>query len=65
MATVSDYKKMFQDSPHGQAVLEDLKAAHHFYSSTIASPVDPYFMAFREGERNVILRIMTILETKE
>lgn len=64
-ATVLDYRKVFQDSPHGKAILEDMKKAHHFYSSTAPVPFDPYMMAICEGERNVILRILTILESKE
>lgn len=52
----------------GQIVLEDLKRAHHLYSSLVrddGGPIDPMQMAIAEGERNVILRILAILQTKE
>ena len=58
-----DYYNLFVQSDTGRRVLEDLKMAHHFKSSTFS--VDPYQTALREGERNVILRILTILEGYE
>lgn len=62
------YQQVFLSEP-GKEVLEDLKKAHHFLSSTAVrfgyEPLDPLAMAIAEGERNVILRIMAILESKE
>ena len=56
-------------SPAGRDVLEDMKRAHNFYSPTVranfSGQVDPLAMAIAEGERNVILRIIAILESKE
>ncbi len=44
-------------------ILKDLKNAHWFMRSTFNK--DPCETAFREGERNVILRIMTIIDMYE
>jgi hypothetical protein len=59
-ATPEQYNSVFNVSPSGQVVLEDLKKAHHFYNSTYTD--SPYGTALNEGERNVVLRILTILE---
>lgn len=62
------YRKIFETS-YGELVLEDLKKAHHWHSSTVTvganGQIDPLAMAFAEGERNTILRILTILQTKD
>lgn len=60
VATPEDYHNTFQVSPTGMKVLGDLMKAHYFYSSTF-SP-DPCSAARNEGERNVVLRILTIIE---
>ena len=44
-------------------ILEDLQEAHYYNRSVFAD--NPYETARREGERNVILRIMTILDMIE
>lgn len=59
------YQECFSASA-GQTVLEDMKQACHIYSTMVGDgPIDPYKLAFLEGERNAILRIMAILESKE
>lgn len=63
MATTEDYNMVFNISDAGREVLKDMMLAHHFYSSSF-SP-DPYTMAKNEGERNVILRILTMLDEYE
>lgn len=55
------YQNVFS-SDEGQIVLEDLEKAHYFHRSTV-DPV-PHLMAEHEGERNVVLRIHTILRTQ-
>ena len=55
-------------SPTGEIVLEDLKKAGHMYGSLIDPSdrqIDPMRMAIAEGERNMILRILAILQSKE
>ena len=44
-------------------ILEDLQNAHYYNRSVFAD--NPYETARREGERNVILRIMTIIDMTE
>ena len=60
------YEAVF-NSPAGQVVLEDLKRANHLYGSLVTNPgpIDPMQMAIAEGERNAILRILAILQSKE
>lgn len=61
MVTPEQYNNVFNVSPSGRAILEDMMNAHSFHNTTFS--VDPYTMAFKEGERNVVLRILTILDT--
>ena len=63
IASVEDYYNVFVQSDTGRQVLKDLQAAHHFFDSTF-SP-DPYTTALKEGERNVVLRILTIIDQYE
>ena len=60
------YEAVFS-TPAGLIVLEDLKRANHLYDSLITAPgpIDPMQMAIAEGERNAILRILAILQSKE
>lgn len=60
------YKAVFM-SEAGSIVLDDLKQAHYVNGPLVKAtgPIDPYRVAMAEGERNAILRIMAILETKE
>lgn len=55
------YHDVFK-SPQGRKVLHDLFVAHNMMQTTYVAN-DPIAMAMREGERNVVLRILTILET--
>lgn len=58
MARVADYKAVF-GSKVGEKVLHDMMQVHGMLSSTFDP--NPYEMARKEGERNCILRILTIL----
>jgi hypothetical protein len=57
--TPEDYHNTFEVSTTGREVLKDMKNAHHFYNSSFS--IDPLELAFNEGERNAVLRILTIL----
>ncbi len=59
IAKISDYKLVF-NSPHGQRVLMDMMKNHRMLSSSFDS--DPLKMALYEGERNVVLRILSMLK---
>lgn len=48
-------------SPQGLVVLQDMAKAHYFEGTTFSS--DALKLAFREGERNVVLRIRTLINT--
>lgn len=56
---LKDYRKLFS-SDVGKRVLNDLIAQHYVMSSTYVRG-DALDMAFREGQRNVILRIMSVM----
>ena len=60
------YEAVFT-TPPGRIVLEDLKRANHLYNSLVTAPgpIDPMQMAIAEGERNAVLRILAILQSKE
>lgn len=52
--------RIFETSPDGQAVLDDLCDA--YYDKTSFVHGDPYATAFNEGARSVILSIFQVLE---
>jgi hypothetical protein len=62
-AQMQDYKRVFS-SEQGKRVLSDLIANHFVMNTTFAKhhndPKD--VMAFREGQRQVVMRILTILQ---
>lgn len=62
-ATPEEYYNTFSQSPSGRHVLTDMMKAHHVLSSSFEP--DSYATAFREGERNTVLRILTILDEYE
>lgn len=60
IAKVQDYQSTFS-SPHGKRVLHDLMVAHHMMDPMM--PADAFNLALKEGERNVVLRILSVLKT--
>lgn len=61
LSRIADYKNVF-GSAQGRRVLEDL-CRNHFIFGTSFVKGDQYESARREGERLVILRILTLLKT--
>jgi hypothetical protein len=60
LAKISDYQKTFND-PIGKKVLYDMMQEHFMLKSTFVKN-DTHATAMHEGERNVVLRLMTILK---
>lgn len=60
-ARVLDYKRTFATKA-GRNVLHDLMDTHHMLRPSFV--LDPHQAAFREGERSVLLRILTIMKTE-
>ena len=58
---VGNYKQCFS-SPAGERVLKDLEAA---YGHRISYSANPYDTAFKEGQRSMVLRILTMLKQRE
>ncbi len=56
---IQAYQSVFS-GPEGELVLEDLIKTHHLLGSTFDG--DTTKTVFREGERNVVLRILKILK---
>ena len=52
------YKWLF-DQPEGKLILADMCRAHGVFDGGFDP--DPYLNAFASGERNVVLRILTII----
>ena len=56
---VASYQVVF-NSEEGKKVLYDMMKVHHVFGSTFSK--DPYETALKEGERNTVLRILSILQ---
>lgn len=63
LVKVSAYKRVFSGLD-GEIVLKDLMAAHSVMNSTFVSK-DVNEMLLKEGERNVVLRILKLLNIDE
>lgn len=50
-----DYRSTFK-SEEGERVLRDMMANHHIFSGTFDK--DPMVMAYREGERSVVMSLL-------
>lgn len=59
MDQVASYQSVF-NSEDGKKVLYDMMKVHHIFGSTFSK--DPYESALKEGERNAVLRILSILQ---
>lgn len=53
------YQKVF-DCPEGQEVLKDLLKTFHYFHSTLSD--SPYETHYKEGQRSVVLRIISTLK---
>lgn len=58
---ILDYKKTF-GSETGKRVLHDLMESNYVLSPTWSSSATPQDLAYREGARAMVLKILTILE---
>lgn len=56
---VADYQHVFIKTEQGRRVLKDLMLAHSFVRPTFSE--NAMEMARNEGERNVVLRILSLL----
>ncbi|HLE40019.1 MAG TPA: hypothetical protein VI956_00790 [Nitrospirota bacterium] len=61
VAKIKDYKQIFKCQA-GERVMNDLMLQCHFLDPAFVKG-DPNESAFMEGERNVVLRILKILNT--
>lgn len=61
LSMMQDYKNLF-GTVTGKRVLNDMMATHHIMSSTFGQDANVNVALIREGERNVILRILSLLK---
>ena len=59
LKNTSAYQKVF-GTPDGKLVLQDLMQAHHMLNSTLGQDLNSTLV--QEGERRVVLRILSILK---
>lgn len=58
---VKAYIDVFRESEDGQLILHDLiKRGHLFHSTHV--PSDPHLSSIREGERNLLLHILSVCQ---
>ena len=57
-----DFRRLFLDTEAGKRVLYELFAWSHMFASTFV-PGDAYATHWREGGRDIGLRILTVLDT--
>lgn len=61
----AEFRKVFLGSEEGKRVYNEILSwGGIFRPSITASPVDPYLVASREGQRNVILRLLSVVNTE-
>ena len=61
LVRVNNYKQAFS-TPMGKAVLLDLMQEHYMLKPTYQGTEDAIGIAFRDGQRNVVLRILATME---
>lgn len=59
---VTIYHDVFKNHPSGKEVLKDMMKVHHCMQTSFRDE-NSHITAFNEGQRNVVMRILTILET--
>ena len=57
------YRQVFK-TIEGQQVLEDLQRRYHLNATTFERG-DPHYSAFLEGQRDVVLTIMRLMEERK
>jgi len=54
-----DFRRLFTGTDEGKRVMREILSwGRMFKPSILGSPIDPYLMAVREGERNMALRLL-------
>jgi len=60
-----DFRRLFTSTDEGQRVFNEIISWGKLFSTSITpSPVDPLAMAAREGERNMALKLLTIVNNE-
>ena len=58
----NDFRKIFLETEQGRRILKQVLAwGHLLHVSPVRDPVDPWRMVFAEGERNMALRIFSVM----
>jgi hypothetical protein len=65
LMTKSNYEQLFK-SYLGEKVINDLSKRFHVFTSTIPTgKIDPYELAYAEGQRSVILWLLSMKEPEK
>jgi len=56
-----DFHQLFKSAKGKRVLREMLSWGRMFKTSASASPVDPYLMAIREGQRNMAIRLLATI----
>lgn len=60
-----DFRQLFMGSVQGQRVLREILSWGKVFRPAVnTSPIDPYAVAMREGERNMALRLMVTINVE-
>jgi len=55
----SDFRRVFTGSEEGRRVMREILSwGRMFRPGVLGTPIDPYLMAMREGERNIALHLL-------
>lgn len=67
MDRYQDFRRVFLGSEEGKRVLRELLAWGHCFRPSVpaaAGPIDPYAVVRNEGERNIALRLLKVVNTE-
>ena len=60
-----EFRKVFMGSDEGKRVLREIVSWGRLLKSPVlANPVDPYLLAIQEGERNIVRRLLVVVNVE-
>jgi len=60
-----DFRQVFTGSEQGKRVLREILSwGRLFKPSVMGSPIDPYALAIRDGERNSALKLLVVVNNE-
>lgn len=60
-----DFRRLFTETDEGKRVFNEILSWGKIFKPAVAgSPIDPYALAIREGERNIALKLLYIVNNE-